>query len=163
MLKQISPLFKIPRLMNLSLVLLTACCLLGTACQNNGESGKLDAEDVELPVDPDGQADQKSLPVMDFDKTNHDFGEIKAGEKVSYSFRFVNRGRRDLVIQNASGSCGCTVPDFPKEPIPPGREGFIRVLFNSEGKNGVQEKQVTVLANTLPNTNEIRIKASIIP
>jgi len=163
MLKQISSRFKIPRLGNLSLVLLTACCLLGTACQNQSASGKLDAEDVELPVNPDGQADQKSLPVMVFDKTMHDFGEIQAGEKVSYSFRFVNRGRRDLVIQNASGSCGCTVPDFPKEPIPPGREGFIRVLFNSEGKNGVQEKQVTVLANTLPNTNEIRIKASIIP
>jgi len=163
MLKQISSLFKISRLVNRGLFLLAASGFLGTACQNQGEPGRLDADDVALPVDSDGQADQKSLPVMAFDKKIHDFGEIKAGEKVSYSFRFVNRGRRDLVIQNASGSCGCTVPDFPKEPIPPGREGFIRVLFNSEGKNGVQEKQVTVLANTLPNTNEIRIKASIIP
>jgi len=163
MLKQIFTLFRIPQLINLGLVLWITCGFLGTACQHQSEPGKLNAEDVDLPVDPDGQTDQKSLPVMAFDKALHDFGDIKAGEKVSYSFRFVNRGRRDLIIQNASGSCGCTVPDFPKEPIPPGREGFIRVLFNSEGKNGIQEKQVTVLANTLPNTNEIRIKASIIP
>ncbi|MFM7700579.1 MAG: hypothetical protein ACKO7V_07305, partial [Bacteroidota bacterium] len=74
MLKQISPLFKIPRLVYLGLALWFTCGLLGTACQNQGESGKLDAEDVELPVDPDGQADQKSLPVMAFDKKNHDFG-----------------------------------------------------------------------------------------
>lgn len=132
-------------------------------CQNQSSSNKLDADDVNLPVNAEGKTDTKSLPRMVFDQTMHDFGKIKAGEKVSYSFRFVNRGGRDLVIQNASGSCGCTVPDFPKEPIPPGREGFIRVLFNSEGKNGVQEKQVTVLANTIPNTNEIRIKANIVP
>jgi hypothetical protein len=67
-----------------------------------------------------------------------------------------------LIIQSASGSCGCTVPDFPKEPIPPGREGYIRVMFNSEGKSGMQEKQVTVLANTLPNTITVRVKAEIV-
>lgn len=136
--------------------------LVLSSCGNNAGDGKLTGDDVDLPVSADGQLDKKNMPLMEFDKKMHDFGDIKAGEKVSYSFRFVNRGRRDLLIQNASGSCGCTVPDFPKEPIPPGREGFIRVLFNSEGKNGVQEKQVTVLANTLPNTNEIRIKANII-
>lgn len=132
-------------------------------CRNNEGGGQLNGDDVQLPVSADGQTDKSALPVMEFDKKLHDFGDIKAGEKVTYSFRFVNRGRRDLLIQNASGSCGCTVPDFPKEPIPPGQEGFIRVLFNSEGKNGVQEKQVTILANTLPNTNEIRIKANIKP
>lgn len=137
--------------------------VLLVGCQNNSDNGKLDATDVEFPVTADSKSDAKVMPIMEFDKKMHDFGNIKAGEKVSYSFRFVNRGRRNLIIQNASGSCGCTVPDFPKQPIPPGREGFIRVLFNSEGKNGVQEKQVTVLANTLPNTNEIRIKANIIP
>jgi len=136
--------------------------VLLVGCQNNSDNGKLDATDVEFPVTADSKSDAKVMPIMEFDKKMHDFGNIKAGEKVSYSFRFVNRGRRNLIIQNASGSCGCTVPDFPKQPIPPGREGFIRVLFNSEGKNGVQEKQVTVLANTLPNTNEIRIKANII-
>lgn len=81
---------------------------------------------------------------------------------MTYSFRFVNRGDKDLLIQNASGSCGCTVPDFPREPIAPGQEGYIRVQFNSEGKTGVQEKTVTVLANTLPNTNELKIKVEII-
>lgn len=162
MFKQISKIF-FPSAFRFSLMLFLSHGVLLVGCQNNSDNGKLDATDVEFPVTADSKSDAKVMPIMEFDKKMHDFGNIKAGEKVSYSFRFVNRGRRNLIIQNASGSCGCTVPDFPKQPIPPGREGFIRVLFNSEGKNGVQEKQVTVLANTLPNTNEIRIKANIIP
>jgi hypothetical protein len=132
------------------------------ACRNEKESGQLSADSVELPVSADGRDQTKRLPQLVFDKELHDFGKIKAGEKVSYSFRFVNRGGSDLIIQSASGSCGCTVPDFPKEPIPPGREGFIRVMFNSEGKTGVQEKQVTVLSNTMPNTTTVRVKAEIL-
>ncbi|NBW33025.1 MAG: DUF1573 domain-containing protein [Cytophagia bacterium] len=136
--------------------------LVFSACGSESGPKTLDADAVELPVSADGQNQTDRLPKMVFDKEIHDFGIIKAGEKVSYSFRFVNRGGRDLIIQSASGSCGCTVPDFPKEPIPPGREGFIRVMFNSEGKSGVQEKQVTVLANTLPNTITVRVKAEIV-
>lgn len=132
------------------------------ACRNEKESGQISADSVELPVSADGRDQTKRLPQLVFDKELHDFGKIKAGEKVSYSFRFVNRGGSDLIIQSASGSCGCTVPDFPKEPIPPGREGFIRVMFNSEGKTGVQEKQVTVLSNTMPNTTTVRVKAEIL-
>lgn len=141
-------------------------CLTGifliTACRSESDSPNLDADLVELPISADGQNKTGRLPKMVFDKELHDFGIIKAGEKVSYSFRFVNRGGGDLIIQSASGSCGCTVPDFPKEPIPPGREGYIRVMFNSEGKSGIQEKQVTVLANTLPNTITVRVKAEIV-
>ncbi|MFZ9681019.1 MAG: DUF1573 domain-containing protein [Bacteroidia bacterium] len=133
-----------------------------TACRNEKDTGQLSADSVELPVSADGRDQTKRLPQLVFDKELHDFGKIKAGEKVSYSFRFVNRGGSDLIIQSASGSCGCTVPDFPKEPIPPGREGFIRVMFNSEGKTGVQEKQVTVLSNTMPNTTTVRVKAEIL-
>ena len=141
-------------------------CLTGifliTACRSESDSPNLDANSVELPISADGQNKTDRLPKMVFDKELHDFGIIKAGEKVSYSFRFVNRGGGDLIIQSASGSCGCTVPDFPKEPIPPGREGYIRVMFNSEGKSGIQAKQVTVLANTLPNTITVRVKAEIV-
>jgi hypothetical protein len=133
-----------------------------TACRNEKDTGQLSADSVKLPVSADGRDQTKRLPQLVFDKELHDFGKIKAGEKVSYSFRFVNRGGSDLIIQSASGSCGCTVPDFPKEPIPPGREGFIRVMFNSEGKTGVQEKQVTVLSNTMPNTTTVRVKAEIL-
>ena len=141
-------------------------CLAGiflfSSCGSESAPPSLDADSVELPVSADGQNQTERLPKMVFDKEIHDFGTIKAGEKVSYSFRFVNKGGRDLIIKSASGSCGCTVPDFPKEPIPPGREGYIRVMFNSEGKSGMQEKQVTVLANTLPNTITVRVKAEIV-
>ncbi len=163
MLKQFSSILNFSCFLSFGIPIGLVLGMLVSGCQSKSEKGKLNADDVDLPVHADGQSDPKALPIMEFDKTLHNFGNIKAGEKVSYSFRFVNRGRRDLIIQNASGSCGCTIPDFPKEPISPGKDGFIRVLFNSEGKNGVQEKQVTVLANTLPNTNEIRIKANIIP
>jgi len=139
-----------------------AWMFLLTSCRSESDPAALDADSVELPVTADGQNQTGRLPKMVFDKELHDFGIIKAGEKVSYSFRFVNRGGGDLIIQSASGSCGCTVPDFPKEPIPPGREGYIRVMFNSEGKSGIQEKQVTVLANTLPNTITVRVKAEIV-
>jgi len=149
----------------LHLVLAGGFLLVGLglgSCAEDKASRDIAADAVELPVTADGKKPGKGLPKMVFDKSLHDFGAIKAGEKVTYSFRFVNRGDKDLLVQNASGSCGCTVPDFPREPIPPGQEGYIRVQFNSEGKTGVQEKTVTVLANTLPNTNELKIKVEII-
>jgi hypothetical protein len=153
-------------MMRPTLGLACLACLAGiflfASCRSESDPSSLDAESVELPVSADGQNNAERLPKMVFDKEIHDFGTIKAGEKVSYSFRFVNEGGRDLIIQSASGSCGCTVPDFPKEPIPPGREGYIRVMFNSEGKSGIQEKQVTVLANTMPNTITVRVKAEIV-
>jgi hypothetical protein len=90
------------------------------------------------------------------------FGKIIQGEKVTYSFKFTNTGKSDLVITGASGSCGCTVPSFPKGPITPGKSGLIDVLFNSEGKKGIQNKTITVLANTQPNAVTLKIKVEII-
>ena len=147
------------------LTLLALVTLSLTACQESAAKKVNSTTATTNAAAPSNEAssyNSAEAPVMTFDKTSHDFGTIKAGEKVSYSFRFVNKGGRDLIIQSASGSCGCTVPDFPKEPIPPGREGYIRVMFNSEGKSGMQEKQVTVLANTMPNTITVRVKAEIV-
>lgn len=84
---------------------------------------------------PDGKS-----PVMTFDKTEHDFGTITQGDQPSYSFVFKNTGASDLIISNAVGSCGCTVPEYPKAPVKPGESGKIKVSFNSNGKNGRQQK-----------------------
>ena len=63
---------------------------------------------------------------------------------------------------NANGSCGCTVPEWPSEPVKPGAEGKINVVFSSEGKSGLQEKTVTIVTNCEPATKVIRIKTEII-
>ncbi|HLG33233.1 MAG TPA: DUF1573 domain-containing protein, partial [Bacteroidia bacterium] len=91
----------------------------------------------------------------------HDFGTIVEGEKVSYSFQFTNTGNADLLITNAAGSCGCTVPEYSKEPVPPGKSGVVNVIFDSSGKDGHQDKTVTIVANTIPNSKVIRITGEV--
>ncbi len=91
-----------------------------------------------------------------------DFGTITEGEKVTHVFSFTNTGDADLVIVSAKGSCGCTVPEWPKEPIAPGEEGKISVVFNSEGKKGMQNKRVSIVANTEPSTTAVTLKGEVI-
>jgi hypothetical protein len=93
------------------------------------------------------QFQDESLTSISFEQERFNFGTIKEGEKVSYAFKFKNTGNRPLVISNAKGSCGCTVPQWPKEPIPPGGSGEIKVEFNSEKKLGKNDKYVMVEGN----------------
>ena len=88
---------------------------------------------------------------FNFEKDLHDFGQLIDGEKVSYSFKFTNSGNAPLIISNAKGSCGCTVPNWPKDPISPGETGTIDVTFNSSGRIGKQNKAITLTANTNPS------------
>ena len=92
----------------------------------------------------------KGVAEMTFEKTVHNFGQITQGEKVEYSFKFTNTGSKDLLIQNAVSSCGCTVPDWPKEPVKPGESGYLKVVFDSHGKEGYTEKEISIKANTNP-------------
>lgn len=103
----------------------------------------------------------KNTTIITFERDTYDFGEIKEGDTVSTEFKFVNTGENDLLISNAKGSCGCTVPDWPKEPIPPGGSGAIKVVFNSKNKSGQISKMVTVQANTIPNPTKLTIKGTI--
>ncbi|GAB1449718.1 hypothetical protein MASR2M44_27480 [Bacteroidota bacterium] len=105
-------------------------------------------------------ADQ--APIMSFQENIHDFGKLKEGEVVTYKFKFTNTGNSDLIISNASASCGCTVPSFPKEPVAPGADGVIDVEFNSAGKSGVFDKTVSILANTVPTETILAIKGEVI-
>lgn len=82
-----------------------------------------------------------------WEKTTHDFGKIVQNKPVTYVFEFTNTGDSPLVITNAQGSCGCTVPSYPKEPIGPGEKGEIKVSFNAASM-GVFNKTVTITANT---------------
>jgi hypothetical protein len=101
------------------------------------------------------------VTTMKFEVTNHDFGTIKPGASVTYVFKFTNTGKNPLTITNAKGSCGCTVPKWPKDPILSGAEGEIQVTFNSQGKKGNQHKSITLTANTDPANTRIYVKAKI--
>lgn len=92
--------------------------------------------------------DRPNGPVMKFNVLEHNFGTIKQGESVTYEFKFKNSGKEPLIINTAVGSCGCTVPEYPKEPIKPNGSGVIKVTFNSAGKSGPQDKTVTLTYDT---------------
>lgn len=113
-----------------------------------------------LSAKPAAPVDGK-YPVMSFATTSHDFGTITTGDKVEYDFAFTNTGEADLLISDAKGSCGCTVPEFPKEAIKPGKTGVMKVIFNSAGKHGIQKKTVTVHTNTQSGTEKLTINVSI--
>lgn len=101
-------------------------------------------------------------PVLTLPEDKHDFGEIIQGESVEYQFKFTNTGNAPLVITNAKGSCGCTVPDWPKQAIAPGETEFLRVTYDSKGRKGAFNKKVTITANTVPNTNILYITGDVI-
>lgn len=103
------------------------------------------------------------LPTMEFGAIEHDFGTINEGDVVEHTYSFKNTGQAPLIIQGAQGSCGCTVPDWSKEPIPVGGTGFIKAKFDSNGKTNAQNKTVTVTANTWPKQTVLRFKAMVLP
>lgn len=105
------------------------------------------------------------LTSLSFEEDTYDFGEVMEGEKVVHVYKFKNTGKEPLVISNAKGSCGCTVPEWPREPIPVGGNGEIRVQFDSKGKGkvggGPQAKKVTITANTDPANTFLNIKGIV--
>jgi hypothetical protein len=108
-------------------------------------------------VDPNAK-----FSAMEFPYLEYDFGNITQEKGVETIFKFTNTGEADLVISNATGSCGCTVPDYPKQPIAPGETGEIKVSFSPKGRNGSQFKTVSLTTNTQKGTEILHIKANII-
>ena len=117
----------------------------------------------EIAVEIDSSSGARKYPIMKFDSKDHDFGELNEGDKVSYVFDFKNTGNTDLLISNAYGSCGCTIPEYPTQYIKPGTSGKIKVSFNSANKSGRQHKTVTIITNTKEKREEISIEASVKP
>lgn len=101
------------------------------------------------------------LPKLEFETVDHDFGTINEGQVVEYTYKFKNAGEAPLIIQSAQGSCGCTVPDWSKQPIPVGGTGFVKAKFDSKGFSNIQNKTVTVTANTWPKQTVLRFKALV--
>ena len=103
-----------------------------------------------------------NAPLMKFDKDTYDFGKIKSGDKVTYDFKFANSGKTPLIITDAVATCGCTKPEWPHTPIKPGENGIIHVTFNSVGKSGLQDKMITISANTNPAQNMVHLIGEVV-
>ena len=143
-----------------------AACLAVVGCNEGGstttegeETATISNTDEETTVTPDNV---EQITSIEFTEEAFDFGAITQGEKAEHTFKFKNTGDHDLVIVSAKGSCGCTIPKWPKEPIAPGEEGEMFVVFNSEGKKGKQHKKVTVVANTEPATTVVALRGEVI-
>ena len=108
------------------------------------------------------EAMMDALPTIAFAEEFHDFGEVQEGEVVEHTFTFTNEGEGPLIISNAQGSCGCTVPDWPRQPIAPGQKGQIKVSFNSTGRAGRQDKRVTLTTNAVPQSQVLNITSNVI-
>ena len=161
--------------MKKSLLALAVLAVSLTACKNDNPVDKIDpsSKDVEMsvtatpPPPPPAPAAVKTPPAdgkypkMTFKKTTHDFGNINEGDVVETTFEFTNSGEADLIISNAKGSCGCTVPQFPREPVKPGETKKMVVTFNSQGKPNQQQKTVTIDCNTESGTEKLTIKANV--
>jgi len=116
-----------------------------------------------VAAQPAEQKPDGPVATMDFTSMDHDFGTINEGDVVEHTYKFKNTGEAPLIIQSAQGSCGCTVPEWSKEPIPVGGTGFVKAKFDSNGKANAQNKTVTVTANTWPKQTVLRFKAMVTP
>lgn len=112
-------------------------------------------------LDQSNPASNSPKTTIKFDEDKFDFGELTQGDKEDHTFTFTNTGSNPLIITGAVGSCGCTVPTYPKEPIAPGAKANIEVQFNSSGKEGLQNKTVTVSANTDPPETVLTVLANV--
>lgn len=108
------------------------------------------------------KAEKMAKTTIKWDTDSHDFGKITEGEKVTHRFTFKNTGEAPLLITMVKPSCGCTSPEWSKEEIAPGKEGFIEIIFNSAGKSGMQRKNVSVYLNTDPIMRNLTFTGEVI-
>jgi hypothetical protein len=102
-------------------------------------------------------------PNFEFEESEFDFGDLRQGEKAEHNFVFKNTGNQPLIIENVLSTCGCTAPEWPKDPVLPGKEGSIKVVFDSSGKIGRQNKIITIRSNAVGDQHRIRIYGMVLP
>lgn len=146
---------------NFILFYLLAVSILFVSCNNNATS-KIKNENLQQAQERDSKISLGG-PVIEFDQKEYDFGEIVEGSIAEGIFKITNKGKTDLVITSARASCGCTVPDWPKEAIKPGETADLKFSFSSAGRVGKQNKSITLRTNTEKVTEVIRIKGTVLP
>ena len=154
------------KLLNYAIILTSMLVIsCGSDQKKNEKNGEVivSPDIVNNPETANGEiTDKTGVPKFDFEEITFDLGTIESGESVTHEFKFKNSGDKDLIISQAKGSCGCTQPEYPKDPIAPGDEGVIKVTFNSTGISGQITKNITLIANTTPNTKVLTITGEVI-
>ncbi|MGM9478718.1 DUF1573 domain-containing protein [Pedobacter sp. GSP4] len=144
--------------------ILAVAALSFAACRN--ANTQTPAESSNVSVGNDTSKTTKIAPadasVIVFERDVFDFGKIEQGEKVIHDFKLKNTGKSPLIVSNATATCGCTIPQVPGEPILPGKTGIISVVFNSEGKMGMQDKVVTITSNANPTVTTVHLVGEVL-
>lgn len=154
--------------MNKYLLAISCFCfvLFFNSCKDNANSasGKKSKyhDIIHNPSTADKSQTPTDEPKIDVQETEFIFGKIKQGEIVTHEFEISNTGRRDLMILDSKSSCGCTVSEYPKEPLPPQAKSYVKVTFDSKGTSGLQEKKVSIFSNTTPNETIFVVKGEVI-
>ncbi|MDX1913112.1 MAG: DUF1573 domain-containing protein [Saprospiraceae bacterium] len=154
---------KNPLIMSLILAFTWMACKNDQGGVQEIKSGGPNSDLVRNPVTANMPTDTNQLARITFEQPEFDFGTVNEGAIVEHTFKFVNTGKIPLTILKARSSCGCTVPEWPEEPIPPGGIGEIKAKFNTEGKLREQKKAITVTANTYPNDTKVTLKGIVNP
>lgn len=118
---------------------------------------------IRNPVSADGVQDTVNVAKIEFEETSYDFGTVEEGAMVKKTFAFTNVGKVPLLISDSRSTCGCTVTDYPKEPIAPGESSKIEVNFNTIRKTKRQKKVVTITANTYPAETKVHVEGYVNP
>lgn len=155
--------------MNTTKIIPLFCAGLAFALScNSGNNQQQEA--AEVPLAHGGEqpvtqniipGDNAEAPVMELASDTYDFGKVAEGKHVEHEFRFKNTGGSPLIISNVQASCGCTTPDYSKNPIAPGEEGLVKVVFNSAGQMGKQHKVITVTSNALSTNTLLHLRGEV--
>lgn len=143
--------------------------MVWSACKNDAPQGGVqeirtggsNADLVRNPASAGQQTDTTLLARITYEEPVFDFGEANQGDVVIHKFKFTNTGKVPLTILKARSSCGCTIPEYPEDPIPPGGAGEITAKFNTTGKHDLQKKLIYVTANTYPGESSVLLKGIV--
>jgi len=144
----------------LVLIALCAACKEDTKYLETVKVGKYD-EFVRNPVTRSGPIDSVNVAKIVFDEEIHNFGIAAEGGEITHTFKFTNEGKTPLLISEARSTCGCTVPNWPKEPIEPGESNEINVRFNTKNRVGYQDKAITLYTNTFAGKKVLRLQGEV--
>lgn len=145
---------------NFKIVVVFMLSLAFFSCKENASS-KINTSNLESAKERDATISLGSA-IVEFDRTEYDFGELIEGEIAEGTFKITNKGKVNLIITSAKATCGCTIPEWPKDPIPPGASADLKFTFNSRGRAGKQNKSITLQTNSEKVTELIRIKGTVV-
>tara|TARA_B100001778_G_C18249298_1_gene477026 strand:- start:170 stop:622 length:453 start_codon:yes stop_codon:yes gene_type:complete len=135
--------------------------LILSGCINSNKTN-ITSDLVQIPITTDRSINKIFMPKLELNRDSFDFGEIKQNESVIVEFILKNVGNAPLIIRSVKASCGCTVIDWPSEPIMDGDDTIIKVTFNSGERRGAQTKTVSLITNAVPSIKVLKITGTVL-